>query len=132
MNTIQIYDLKTNNDDLQILIDKLKSVGAEIYRYDISLETDELDKNIRIKRLYEAYGKEIFPVTMVNGEIVKVEDNLNSEQIIAQTELSMKKILQAGIEIKRNMCNTDKKCGGCGCSKSNCANCDSKKHCNHN
>ncbi|HBB28951.1 MAG TPA: hypothetical protein DC000_06850, partial [Clostridiales bacterium] len=66
----------------------------------------------------------IFPVTMVNGEIVKVEENLKHEQIIMQTEISMKKIMQAGIEIK--------KCGGCGCSKSNCASCDSKKHCNRN
>ncbi len=124
MNTIQIFDLNIKNDDLQNLVDKLKSVGAQIDRYNVLLETDELDKNIKIKRLYDAYGEKIFPVTMVNGEIVKVEENLKHEQIIMQTEVSMKKIMQAGIEIK--------KCGGCGCSKSNCASCDSKKHCNRN
>ena len=128
MNTIQIYDLNISNDDLQILIDKLKSVGAEINRYDILIEKDELEKNIKIKRLYDAYGKDIFPVTMVNGEVVKVEENLNAEQIIMQTELSMKKIMRAGIEIKSS-CKSNKKCGGCGCTKSNCASCDSKRHC---
>ena len=132
MNTVQIYDINTNNDDLQQLIDKLKSVGAQICRYNVLLETDELSKNIKVKRLYDAYGKDIFPVTMVNGEIVKVEENLKPEQIIAQTEISMKKIIQAGIEINSNLYNTNKKCGGCGCSKSNCASCDSKKHCNRN
>lgn len=132
MNIIQIYDINTKNDDLQILVDKLKSVGAQIYRYNVLLETDELDKNSKVKRLYNSYGESIFPVTMVNGEIIKVEDNLKDDQIIMQTEISMKKIMQAGIEIKSNTCNANKKCGGCGCAKTNCASCDSKKHCHRN
>lgn len=131
MNTIQIYDININNDNLQILVDKLKSAGADINRYDVLLDKEELDKNIKIKRLYDSYGNDIFPVTMVNGEVVKVEENLDNNQIIVQTELSMKKLIQAGIEIKSG-CSSNKKCGGCGCSKSGCASCSSKMHCKRN
>ena len=130
MNTIQIYDINNKNDDFQMLIDKLKSVGAQIYRYDLKSNTDELSKNFKIKRLWDAYGETILPITMINGEIVKLEENLSYEQVIRQSELSMKKIMQAGIEIKNNSCCSNNKCGGCAHKNAGCGSCQ-KQCCKH-
>lgn len=123
-NIIQIYDINTSNDDLQDFINKLKSVNVDINRYDYEKEKIFFEENEKVKRLIDFYGKEIFPVTLVNGEIVQIEKHLTFKQIISIIDISMKKIIRAGIETKKIFCQ------GCDNNNENCNKSTSCSGCN--
>lgn len=110
MSIIQIYCVYDKENDLFKLVDKLITVGADISICDINENKDDFNSNNKIRRLVDVYGIDILPITLLDGEVIKVEKFTEPISLIKMTGLSPKKLQRAGIDIL--------KCSNCSRHKS--------------
>ncbi|QSX05832.1 arsenic metallochaperone ArsD family protein [Sedimentibacter sp. zth1] len=135
MNIIQIYNTKKLDDDIMDLVDKLKLAGVDINCYNYFEQSDEFNKNLKIERLLKSYGESIFPVTLVNGEVVEVEKMFSKKELISNADISVKKLNRVGIDLSifRSQCNSKDNSENCNCKNTNCFHndneCQNKKNC---
>lgn len=97
MKKIEIYDpaiccstgvcdpgVNTELLRVAIAVDSLKKQGADITRYNLSSESQAFISNKEVKNLL-IQGKDILPVTIVDGEIVKTKFHLTNDEFYKYT-----------------------------------------------
>ncbi len=123
MVTLQIYDFE-DNFNLKDLFEKTKSGDCVLNFYDLNLVPEEIEKNAVIARLYKFYGENIFPVTLLDGEVKKIESHLSVNEFLSIFETSN---AEASWSCDSSCSQSD--CKKSDCEKSDCNQCDRGGNC---
>lgn len=94
----------------------LKNNGIEVVRFNLSNSPLEFMKNVEVNKLLNEGGMDVLPITVVDGEIVKVGGYPSNEELMTFLDVPRSYL---GLEpIKGNI--VKKKNNDCGCSGKGC------------
>ncbi|OGO77128.1 MAG: transcriptional regulator [Clostridiales bacterium GWB2_37_7] len=75
---------------ISTVINNLKNNGVLVERYNLSSNPQIFVDNAEINRMLNNNGIEILPITMVDGNVVKIKAYLTDEEFCKQLEVSEK------------------------------------------
>ncbi|MGL4820480.1 MAG: arsenite efflux transporter metallochaperone ArsD [Bacilli bacterium] len=88
----------------------LTSNGISVARYNLSSAPQQFIENSAVNQLLNTEGVNILPLTIVNGEVVKIRQYPTNEELATLLNVPIDFVLT---ELKMNS-------GGCGCKGGNC------------
>lgn len=94
----------------------LKNNGIEVVRFNLSNSPLEFMKNVEVNKLLNEGGMDVLPITVVDGEIVKVGAYPSNEELmtflnVPRSYLGLEPIKGKIVKKKNNDCG----CSGKGC-----------------
>lgn len=94
----------------------LKNNGIEVVRFNLSNSPLEFMKNVEVNKLLNEGGMDVLPITVVDGEIIKVGAYPSNEELmtflnVPRSYLGLEPIKGKILKKKNNDCG----CSGKGC-----------------
>ncbi|MGC5328650.1 arsenite efflux transporter metallochaperone ArsD [Brevibacillus sp. SYSU BS000544] len=75
-------------------VHNLKNKGFDIRRYNLTSDTEIFTKNQTVNALLMEKGPDVLPITLVDGEVVKVKEYLSNHDLIMLTGITEEDLSQ--------------------------------------
>lgn len=105
---------------ISTVINTLKNKGIIVERYNLSSNPQIFVDNKKINEMLNAKGVDVLPITIVDGEIVKIENYPTNEEFCSLLEIPTDSLATNIKKPNTSKASIKKSSGGCGCKDGCC------------